>query len=152
MNPRRLPRSHAPKAHLQPLYLDQARLLDEHVATQDELDLIRLGFAIILDAHNGQLCVPCGRRIMDRIGARPGIAEAAMRVITSAGAHLGMHTAVAIHQGYDFFDPEDRKSAFCDLADYWTLVVVKMRTCGLGCRTCNSLGMDWARGIGNHTP
>lgn len=64
----RLPRRHAPKAHLQQLYIDKESLLQGNVATVDEINLIRLGFGVVYDASIAELDCRCGSRIFDRLG------------------------------------------------------------------------------------
>lgn len=121
-------------------------------ATADQMDLIELGFSLFVDAALGQTCVPCGKGMLARVesGLGVGIVEAGMRVSAAAGNALGMTTAIAIHESYDLDNGEDRENAFCDLAEYWADVVVKMRTCGPECPKCIAAGPNWRLSIGFH--
>lgn len=147
-----LPPDQRPGGHIPELYIDAEALVDSGTATLEEMDLILLGFGIIVDAvksdHGG--CVPCGLEIFERIGARPGIVETTMRVLTVASAQLQIDCMVMISSEYDPMNSQHRKDAFSGLAAHWVNVVTKMQTCGIGCPTCAHLGAAWPSQIGRH--
>lgn len=127
-------------------------MVDGGHVTLEEMDLITLGFGIVADAMTSpdRGCVICGLHIFEAIGNRPGIVEAAMRVAAAAAAQLEITSVIGISEQYDFFNVEHRKNAFADLAEHWASVVIKMRTCGVGCPVCINLGPAWPSQIGNH--
>lgn len=127
-------------------------MVDGGHVTLEEMDLITLGFGIVVDAALSDTggCITCGLDVMDRIGARPGIVEAAMRVVAAAGARLHIGVVIAVSEQYDFFNAQHRKDAFAGLAEHWVDVVMKMRTCGINCSVCIGLGPAWPSQIGNH--
>lgn len=134
------------------LHIDAEAMVDAGHVTIDEMDLITLGLGIVVDGATSPTggCITCGLDVFDQIGARPGIVEAAMRVIMTASAQLHIEAVIAVSGEYDPRDPDHRKNAFAGLAAHWVDVVIKMRTCGVNCAVCINLGPAWPTQIGTH--
>lgn len=147
-----LPPDQRPSGHLPELYIDAESMVDAGHATLEEMDLITLGFGIIVDGMTNPEggCVSCGLAVFERIGNTPGIVEAAMRVSAAAALQLQITSVIAVSKEYDCTNVAHRKDAFGGLAEHWSFVVTKMRTCGLDCDVCINLGPAWPSQIGNH--
>lgn len=147
-----LPPDERPYGHIPELYIDADAMVQAGIVTVDEMDLITIGFGLITEhaLTRGDGCLRCGIHMFERVGGRPGIVEAAMRVITAAAARLRIAPVIAIGDQYDYFDVEHRKTVFAELAMHWSDVVIKMRTCGVDCPTCRELGAAWPREVGRH--
>lgn len=119
-------------------------MVADGVASEGEVELVTLFFSVLVDGMPPRVpCQRCGEKVMARIAAAPGIAEAGMHMVRAASERLGFYGVVAVHEDYDFYSPDHRKAAVFDLAEYWLDVVERMRTCGLGCERCVSAGSAW---------
>lgn len=146
-------RTHRPDDHRRDdIYIDTEQLIADHVASREEIDLVTLFFSHLVEySITGDLCEPCGKKIIARIGATPGIVEAGLQIVIASAPVAGIDMWLyGINDDYDFFEPEHRKSALCDLAEFWSDVVAKMRTCGPTCPACNAAGPDWRTAMRGH--